>query len=86
MLSLQARVDLETMAMKGYSAFSKVPAFLESHHQMVLVSYLGHTLGSLTPQQRCSQCILQTQPTAPQFTFNSIGTLFHKLNTIEGTA
>ena len=29
-----------------------------------LVSYPGHSLGGgLTPLQRCSQCILQTQPT-----------------------
>ena len=34
-LPLRARVDLGTMAMKGYSAFSKVPALLEAHHQIV---------------------------------------------------
>ena len=27
----RARVDLEVMAMKGYSAFSKAPALLEPH-------------------------------------------------------
>ena len=28
-----------------------------------LVSYPGHSLGGLNPLQRCSQCILQPQPT-----------------------
>ena len=28
-----------------------------------LVSYPGNSLGGLTPLQRCSQCILQPQPT-----------------------
>ena len=28
-----------------------------------VASYLGHSLVSLTPLQRCSQCILQPQPT-----------------------
>ena len=35
MLPLRARVDLGTMAMKGYSAFPKAPALLEPHHQIV---------------------------------------------------
>ena len=30
-----------------------------------LVSYPGHSLGSLTPMQRCSWCILQPHPTGP---------------------
>ena len=34
-LSHQARVDLGAMAMNGYSAFSKAPALLEPHHQIV---------------------------------------------------
>ena len=34
-LPLRARVDLEAMAMKGYSVFPKVPALLEPHHQIV---------------------------------------------------
>ena len=34
MLPLQARVDLETMAMTGYSAFPKAPALLELYHQV----------------------------------------------------
>ena len=32
---LQARVELGTMAMKGYSAFPKAPALLQPHHQIV---------------------------------------------------
>ena len=35
MLPLRARVDLEAMARKGYSAFPKAPALLEPHHQIV---------------------------------------------------
>ena len=34
-LPLWARVDLGALAMKGYSAFSKAPALLEPHHQIV---------------------------------------------------
>ena len=34
-LPLWARVDLGAMAMKRYSAFSKAPALLEPHHQIV---------------------------------------------------
>ena len=35
MLPQRARVDLGVMAIKGYSAFPKAPALLESHHQIV---------------------------------------------------
>ena len=34
-LLLRARVDLGAMAMKGYSAFTKAPALLKHHHQIV---------------------------------------------------
>ena len=34
-LPLRARVDLEVMAMKGYSAFPKAPALLDLHYQIV---------------------------------------------------
>ncbi len=34
-LPLRLRVDLGVMAMKGYSAFPKVPALLDIHHQIV---------------------------------------------------
>ena len=34
-IPLPARVDLEAMAMKGYSAFPKVLAFLKPHLQIV---------------------------------------------------
>ena len=59
-LPLQARVDLGVMAIKGYSAFPKAPALLEPH----ILSYPGQSLGGgLTPLQRSSWCILQTQLT-----------------------
>ena len=32
---LRARVDLGTMAMKGYSAFPKAPTLLELHNRIV---------------------------------------------------
>ena len=35
MLPVRARVDLGAMAMKGYSAFPKVPALLGPHHQIL---------------------------------------------------
>ena len=31
----RARVDLEAMAMKGYSAFPTAPALPEAHHRIV---------------------------------------------------
>ena len=58
-------MDLEAMAMKGYSAFPKAPALLKPHHQIVL-SHITHTRkGSLTSLQRCSRGILQPQPNEP---------------------
>ena len=35
MQPLLASVDLAAIAMEGYSAFSKTPALLEPHHQIV---------------------------------------------------
>ena len=62
MVPLQARVDMGAMAMKRYSAFPKTPELLESHHH--IVCYIWDTCcKGLTPLQRCSQCILQPQPT-----------------------
>ena len=51
-LPLRVRRDLGTITMKGYSAFPKAPALLESHHLMVFLSYLGHSLGRLYPIPR----------------------------------
>ena len=46
-----------------------------------LVSYPGHSFGwGLTPLQRCSQCILQSQPTGQIFTW--IYTHTHTYNCI----
>ena len=59
-LPFQARVDLGAMAMKGYSAFPKVPASLEPHHQIVYCHIQETHWGrGLTPLQRCSWCTLQ---------------------------
>ena len=62
MRPFQATVDQVAMAMKGCSVSPKAPALLGPHHQ-TLVSYPGHSWGGLTPLQRCSECILQPQPT-----------------------
>ena len=67
MQTFQARVDLGAMAMKGYSAFPKAPASLETLPSDCLVSLPGHSLGGLTPLQRCSRCILQSQPTGQPY-------------------
>ena len=44
--------------------FSKAPGLLKPYHQIVL-SYPGHSMGESYPLQRCSQYILQPQPTWP---------------------
>ena len=63
MLPLQATVNLKAMAMKGYSTIPKAPALLEPHH-MFSVIIRTHVGGrGLTPQQKSSWCILQTQLT-----------------------
>ena len=68
MLPLRARVDLGAMAMKGYSAFPKAPGIAGTSPSDCLVSYPGHSLGGgLTPLQRSSRCILQSQPTGQPF-------------------
>ena len=50
------------MAVKGYSAFPKSPALLNLTLRLFSV-ISRHSLGGLTPLQRCSQCILQPQLT-----------------------
>ena len=63
-LQIRARVDLEAIAMKEYSAIPKAPALLEPHHQIVLVSYLGHSLGGgLIPLRKSSRNNLPPKPT-----------------------
>ena len=59
-------MDSGTMTMKGYSAFPKAPGSLMPHHQIGLC-HIQDTRweGSLTPQQICSRCIIQSQPKAP---------------------
>ena len=57
MLSLRARVNLGVTAMKGYSAFCKVPTLLFYVISRNLVKVC------LIPRQKCSRCILQPQST-----------------------
>ena len=58
-LPRRARVDLGAMAMNGCSVFPK------ALHYWDLTIRLFNVIswGGLTPLQRCSQCILQPQPT-----------------------
>ena len=57
-LPIRARVDLGAMAMKGYSAFTKAPALLEPHHQIVQCHLQDIRWGGcLTPLQRRSRSI-----------------------------
>ena len=67
MLPLRARVNLGAMAIKGYSTFSKAPALLEPHHQIVLCHIQDTRCGwwDLSPLHRNSRCILQLQPNGP---------------------
>ena len=51
-------VDLGVMAMKGYSAFPKAPALLESQS---LVSYAGHSLVESYPSEDM-QSVYSTTP------------------------
>ena len=70
-LPLRARVDLGAIAIKGYSAFPKAPASLEPHNQTAVISRTLVGGGGLTTLQRCSQCILQPQPTGQEFYFET---------------
>ena len=51
MLLLRARVDLEAMAMKGYSAFPQRSNSTEVSPSYCLVSYSGHSLGESYPSE-----------------------------------
>ena len=73
MLPFRARVDLGAMAKKGCSAFPKPPALLESHHQIVYCHIQDTRWESLTPQQRCSQCIPQPQLTCLKILLVALG-------------
>ena len=64
MLQLWATVDLGVMAMKRYSAFTKVPVFLL--FSVISRTHVGEE-GSLTSLQKSSRCILQLQPTGLSF-------------------
>ena len=61
MLPLRARVDLEAMAIKGYSTFSKAPASLETHHQIVHCHIQGTRWGRSYPSAEV-QWVYSTAP------------------------
>ena len=50
-------VNLEAMAIKGYSAISKPAALLEPHYIQCHIQYIRWE--GLTPLQKYSRCILQ---------------------------
>ena len=58
----RARMDLGTIAIKGYAAFPKAIR-LEAHHQIVSCHIQDTLWGCLTSLQRCNQSVLQPQPT-----------------------
>ena len=65
-LPLWAKVNLGGMAMKRYLAFPKTPTLWKPRHQMVWCHIQDTRWGGvLTPQQRCSRCILKPQLTGP---------------------
>ena len=53
------------VAIKEHSAFPKAPALLKPHHQIAYWHIKDTRWESLTPQQRCSLCILQSGVVAP---------------------
>ena len=65
MLPLWVRADRGVKAMKEYTAFPKVPALLEPHHQIVWCHIQDTDWKSLTTLQRCSWCILQLHLIGP---------------------
>ena len=70
MIALLTSLNLEGIAIKGYSAFPKAPALLELRHQIVLC-HIQDTRwwgGVLPTLQRCNRCILQ-----PQLTGSHVG-------------
>ena len=62
MLSLQARMDQGVIAMKGYSAFPKVPVLLEPRYQIVW-SHMQDTLwGGVSFPSAEMQSVYSTAP------------------------
>ena len=53
-------MDLGAVAIKGHFVFFKAPG-LEPHHQICLVSYLGHSLGVSYPSAEM-QSVYSTDP------------------------
>ena len=62
MLLLWVRVDLGTMAMKGYSIFPKAPALQEPQHQMVYLSNPEYLLGRGSYPSAEMQSMYSTDP------------------------
>ena len=54
---------LPHQANEGVLRILQSPSITGTSPSDCLVSYPGYSLGGLTPLQRCSQCILQPQPT-----------------------
>ena len=63
MLQLRARVVLGVIAIKGCSAFPKVPALMDTHHEIVLCHIQDTRWEGLIPLQSSSRCNQQPQPT-----------------------
>ena len=61
-LPLRARVDLEAMAMKGYSAFPKAPALLEPYHQIIYCHIRTLVVGGVSYPSAEKQSVYSTAP------------------------
>ena len=66
-LPLWASVVLRGIAIKGYSAFQKLHHYWNLTIRLFCVVYRTLVVGSLTPLQRCSRCILLLQPTRKDY-------------------
>ena len=64
------------MSIKENSAFSKSPVLQKLLHQIVLYHIQDTSWSSLTPEQRCSRCILQPQSTGSREEWQCRDTLY----------
>ena len=62
-LRLWAWLDLGAIAMNRWPAFSKAPGLLKPHHQIVWCHNQDTRCGDHNLLQRCSRCIIHSQPT-----------------------
>ena len=64
--------EIGMIAIKEYVIFPTAPALVEPHHQIVWSHIQDTRWGSLNPLQKCSQCILQLQPTGSELSIEKV--------------